>query len=320
VFAVLAAMLVQPTFKRHAESSESVSPERLREHVYALAIDYAPRNYMERWNLDACAHYISDQFEKAGGRVSEHTFRPEGNASSIGQATNNTYRNVIASFGPETGSRIIVGAHYDAQGQTSGADDNASGVSGLIELAYLLGRAEPGRRVDLVAYTLGESPFFHTADMGSARHAAALKAEGADVAGMICLEMIGCFSDEPGSQRFPYRVMKFLYPDRANYIAVLGRYADRNLIRHMKAAMRSATDLQVHAMCVPRTFPELDLAGHLNFWENGYTAVMITDYAHYRDLGYHSAGDTADALDYTRMSKVVLGVYEAVLHMANESQ
>ena len=317
--AVLAAILVQPTFQRYAESRENVSPDRLREHVYALAIDYAPRNYMEMWNLDACAHYITDQFEKAGGRIFEQAFSPEGNESSSAMAVNNTYRNVIASFGPDTGSRIIVGAHYDAYGQTPGADDNASGVSGLIELAYLLGRADLSRRVDLVAYTLEEPPFFRTADMGSAHHAAALKADGVDVAGMICLEMIGCFSDEPGSQRYPYSILNFFYPDRADYIAVLGGYTDRKLIRHMKAAMRSATDLPVHAMCAPRTFPELDLADHLNFWENGYTAVMVTDSAHYRNLDYHTAGDTADTLDYARMSKVVVGVYEAVVQLANES-
>ncbi len=318
VIALLSMILVQPTFKHYPATRHTVAPDRLREHVYALAIDNAPRNYRHLWNLDASARYISDQFEKAGGRISEQAFSPE--EDIVPHAKTKTYRNVIASFGPESGARIIVGAHYDTCDETPGADDNASGVSGLIELAYLLGRVELRQRVDLVAYTLEEPPYFQTSDMGSARHAAALAQDGVEVTGMICLEMIGYFSDDAGSQHFPppAGLLSRFYPDQGNYIGIVGGFRDRKLIRQVKASMRGATDLPVHAMCALHSIAGMDLSDHMNYWEKGYTAVMVTDTSFYRNRNYHTLNDTPDTLDYERMSKAVLGVYEAVVRLAND--
>ncbi len=319
-FAVFAVILVQPTGKNAPATTKTVSSDRLRAHVQLLADENAPRNYLEMWNLDASAVYIGRQFKEAGGRVTEQKFHTEGESSSAEQVRRNTYRNVIASFGPEDGPRIIVGAHYDSCNETAGADDNASGVAGLIELARLLGTTELHHRIDLVAYTLEEPPFFGTSDMGSARHALSLKQEEIDVAGMIGLEMIGCFSDEPGSQHFPFPapILRLFYSDQANYIGVVGGFHDRKLIRQMKASMLGATDLPVNAMCAPRNFSGIDLSDHRNYWANDYTAVMITDTAFYRNRRYHLSTDTPETLDYKRMSKVVLGVYEAVVQLANE--
>lgn len=304
-----ALLTTQPTFARYSPSDHRIASDQLRNHVVVLSEKHAPRDYKRPWNLEACADYISRHFQKSGATVSEQTYDVEGK----------TYRNVIATFGPETDSRIVVGAHYDSCGDTPGADDNASGVAGLIELAHLLGDSELNQKVVLVAYTLEEPPFFRTGNMGSARHAYSLRKNEVDVEAMICLEMIGYFSDEKGSQRFPSIFLKMLYPDLGNYIAVIGSVGDRRLIREVKASMRGATDLPVHAMCAPKGFPGLDFSDHLNYWNNDYTAVMITDTAFFRNHRYHRASDTADTLDYERMSKVVLGVYEAVVRLANEN-
>ncbi len=314
--AAMVLLLTQPSFTHYPPTSKKVDPYRLRTHVETLAIDLAPRNYLEPPNLDTAAGYIADHLTKAGGHVSEQRFKIHGNALSEERAKQITYRNIIASFGPESGERIVVGAHYDVCGETPGADDNASGVAGLIELAYLLGRSELQQRVDLVAYTLEEPPFFRTSDMGSARHASSLKQEGVAVEAMIGLEMIGCFKDEPGSQRFPTPLLKLLYPDRGNYIAVVGGFHDRRLIRQVKAVMRGATDLPAYALCAFRSFAGIDLSDHRNYWDNGYTAVMITDTSFYRNQNYHRITDTPDTLDYERMAKVVLGVYEVVGQLA----
>jgi Zn-dependent M28 family amino/carboxypeptidase len=104
------------------------------------------------------------------------------------------YRNVIARFGVGLGSKLVIGAHYDAFGETPGADDNASGVAALIELAYLLGRNAPAREIELVAYVLEEPPFFRTPLMGSAVHAASISPEKEQIVGVIVLEMVGYFS------------------------------------------------------------------------------------------------------------------------------
>ena len=111
-------------------------------------------------------------------------------------------------------------------------------------------------------------------------------------------------------------MLRWLYPDKGDFIAVIGSLGDRKLVKQVKVSMRSATDLPVHALCAPRAFPGLDFSDHLNYWNNGYTAVMITDTAFMRNMNYHRESDTADTLDYERMARVVVGVYEAVVYLA----
>jgi len=305
---VVGLMVIQPTFVHYPETTKTVDPLRLRNHVEVLAVEHAPRNYMQQEKLNACAGYIQSQFQQSGGRVSEQAFEVMGR----------TYKNIACSFGPTNGVRIVVGAHYDVCGENPGADDNASGVAGLIELAHLLAHTDLEQPVELVAFTLEEPPFFSSDDMGSAHHAARLRKDGVDVEVMICLEMIGFFRDEPGSQHFPSLVLRMLYPDEGNYIAVVGGFSDRKQIRMMKASMRGATDLPVHAMCAPRAYGGMDLSDQRNYWSRGYNAVMVTDTAFFRNSNYHRLSDTPDTLDYERMAKVVRGVYEAVVRMANE--
>jgi len=307
--AVMVVMTVQPSFKQYPPSVKQIDSDRLRSHVVMLSETFAPRNYKHYGNLEKTAEYVSSHLSRAGGKMSEQVYEVKGRK----------YRNVIASFGPETLSRIVVGAHYDGFGDTPGADDNASGIAGLIELAYLLGQTELDQHVELVAYTLEEPPFFRTSEMGSARHAYRLRKAGTDVDVMLCLEMIGYFSDKADSQRFPSVLLGLLYPNEGNYIAVIGSMGDRKLVKQVKVSMRSATDLPVHAMCAPEGFPGLDFSDHLNYWANGYKAVMITDTAFMRNARYHQKSDTADTLDFDRMSNVVLGVYEAVVRMTNNN-
>ncbi|MBN2162246.1 MAG: M28 family peptidase [Pontiellaceae bacterium] len=299
--------LTQPSCTHYPASTRTVNPADLRRHVEMLSEELAPRNFQQEANLNATAQYIADHFKRAGLRVSEQPFL----------ARDNEYKNVVARFGPESGPLIVIGAHYDSCGLTPGADDNASGIAGLIELGYLLGRTELSQPVELVAFSLEEPPFFATQHMGSAHHAASLRKGDVDVEAMICLEMIGYFSDEPKSQQFPIAILGWFYPDEGNFIAVAGSTGDRRLVRRVKAVMRGATDLPVHAICAPRVLPGLDFSDHRNYWAENYDAVMITDTAFYRNRRYHKAEDTADTLDYARMAKVVVGAYEAVVELAN---
>jgi len=305
----LFAVTALPSCVQLSPSGAHVDSERLRIHVETLSKKFIPRDYRNLRNLNLCADYIAGEFRKAGAEVSEQTYEVKGK----------TYRNIIGEFGPASASRIVIGAHYDACGDTPGADDNASGTAGLIELAHLLGQETWGKRIELVAYTLEEPPFFRTGNMGSARHAQRHRGNGVEIDGMISLEMIGYFSDEKGSQKFPSLLLKMFYPDTGNFIAVIGSYGDRRLVKQLKDSMRGATDLPVHAMCAPKSFPGLDFSDHLNYWNNDYSAAMITDTAFMRNGRYHSAHDTSETLDYERMSKVVLGVYEAVRQMGTDN-
>jgi Zn-dependent M28 family amino/carboxypeptidase len=281
-------------------------PERLQRDVEMLARTFGPRSFPDTQKLNVVAEYIRQQFNASGAATSEQTFVVSGKE----------YKNVIAHFGPESGERIVVGAHYDSYGDKPGADDNASGVAGLLELARLLGTQKLPMAVELVAYTLEEPPLFRTPLMGSAVHAKSLKAKQIKVRAMICLEMIGYFSDESGSQDYPVPGMSLFYPERGNYIAVVGSFGNFGLVRKVKRLMAEGSALPVRSTNAPRSLPGIDFSDHASYWDSGYPAVMITDTAFYRNKNYHQHTDLADTLDYKRMAMVVDQVYAAVMGLA----
>ena len=299
--------LTQPMLSRPEPNSvRTVDPTRLEAHVRKLSIEFSPRDIGHLENLDRTAAYIAGELAQAGGFLSEQEYRVEGKS----------FRNVLARFGPNTSERIIVGAHYDACMPLPGADDNASGVAGLIELAYLLGKQPPPVRVDLVAFSTEEPPYFGTTGMGSSVHAQSVRKENADVRAMISLEMIGYFSDANGSQHFPVGILSALYPSTGNFISVVGRISDGMLVRRVKGAMSGAAPLPVYSINAPALIPGVDFSDQRNYWHAGYNAVMITDSAFYRNRNYHTEHDTAEKLDYKRMAMVVEGVYAAVNELA----
>src|SRR5262245_52547920 len=298
--------MTQPLFWSASISSPvSVDPNKLETHVRMLSASFIPRDESHPENLDRCAAYIRREFESVNARVSEQPYSVNGR----------TYRNVIAQFGPETKEMVVVGAHYDTAGPYPGADDNASGVAGLLELARLLGVGQLPIKVELVAYTLEEPPYFRSEQMASATHAKALKREGAVVRVMFSLEMIGYFSDARDSQHFPNSAFSLFYPTKGNFISVVGKIDDGMLVRRIKKAMTGATSLPVYSINPPRLIPGVDLSDHLSYWREGYPAVMITDTASYRNANYHTLDDTAERLDYRRMGQAVEGVYAAVIDM-----
>lgn len=289
--------------KRPRSSPPDVDPDRLRATVRALAVDFSPRDIEHPRNLDAAARHIRGKLEAAGLTVDEQPYE-------IGART---YRNIVATLGPPSSEIVVVGAHYDVCMPFPGADDNASGVAGLVELARHLVNEPLGCQVQLVAYTLEEPPVFASPQMGSAVHARSLAAAGVTVRAMLALEMLGCFSDEEGSQRFPVSAMRLIYPTRGNFIGVVGRVADAILTWRVKRAMAAATPLPVHALNGPRLIAGVDYSDHRSYWDQGWPAVMITDTAFYRNPRYHTPDDTPDTLDYARMAQVVQGTHAAVL-------
>jgi len=220
------------------------------------------------------------------------------------------YRNVIGRFRAGQGPRVIVGAHYDSCGGTPGADDNASGVAALIELAYLLGKSPLAYETELVAYANEEPPFFRTEEMGSAVHAKSVA--GQKIKGVIIFEMVGYFRDEKGSQSFPTALLQMWYPSRGNFIGVVGPSDQGTWIKSVKVGMKGATDLPVYSIRAPSAIPGIDLSDHASYWPYGINAVMVTDTSFYRNQAYHTSEDTADRLDYVRMSKVVVAVSAAM--------
>jgi len=252
------------------------------------------------------AHHIRKQMAAAGAVVEFQEF----------QAGGQSYLNVLGRVGTESDERLVVGAHYDTCGAQPGADDNASGVAGLIELTRLLSTRVLSRRVDVVAYALEEPPYFGTPQMGSAHHARLLRAQGVTVRLMVALEMIGYFSDEPNSQHFPLDVLKRVYPTVGNFIAVVGRVREAILIRQLCQRMkRGVPTLPVHGLALPSLVTGVAWSDHRSYWTSGYPAVMVTDTSLFRNPNYHTSGDVIGTLDFTRMEATVRAVESAVFEL-----
>jgi hypothetical protein len=142
-----------------------------------------------------------------------------------------------------------------------------------------------------------------------------LKEAGTKVKAMICLEMIGYFSDEPNSQHFPLDSLKYLYPTTANFITVVGKLSQAGLVRKVTSLMRQAAGIEVQAFSAPALMPAIGLSDQRSYWANGYKAVMINNTSFYRNPHYHQPTDTVDTLDFDKMAEVVKGVYWAAINL-----
>jgi hypothetical protein len=281
------------------QSPDAELADRLKNRVVDIVANYPSRYFGNPDVLNKLAVCIEEILLTTGGRTNKQEVKWR----------NNTYYNILASYGPEGGPRIVVGAHYDAVQGTPGADDNASAVAVLLELAGYLGKNPPNIRVDLAAYTLEEVKM-----VGSIAHAKALKAENVDVKAMISLEMVGYFSDEPKSQKFPLSILKLFYPSRGNFICVVGKSGSGALANSIMKNMANATPLPVRSFKAPFNMAAamVGRSDHSSFWTEGYPAVMITNTAEFRNDAYHKYNDIPERLDYRRMAMVTAGVEKAI--------
>lgn len=320
LFGISGCVMTQPikgAKKVSLPSDLQISPQRLQSHVRVLSEDLVGRSFDQPETLQKAAEYIAAELAKSGVVAERQRFEVGGHS----------YENLIARFGPKDGKQplLIMGAHYDsamlgdgyvpidpqapARRHTPGADDNASGVAGLLELVRVLSANPPAQPVELVFYTLEEPPNFRSDDMGSYRHALSLKERNQNVRLMLSVEMIGYFSDEPGSQSYPLAPLSWIYPDKGNFIGLIGELKNFAEMRSTKSLMRGAADeekpLDVRSLNSPRFVHGVDFSDHLNYWRLGYPAIMVTDTSFMRNPHYHQSTDTWDTLDYARMAQVV---------------
>ena len=279
---------------------------RLRGHVQFLAGVVGERNSRRYRRLERAREYIEETFAQSGYRIGHDRYECGGRE----------YRNVVATvpWAASSAPVVVVGAHYDTALGSPGADDNASGVAVLLELARVLGNQPAAASIRWVAFTLEESPHFKTDSMGSRVYARRCRQRGDSIRGMISLEMVGCFSDARGSQRHPISLMRWFYPDRGNFIAVAGNYASRRLVRRLSRLLSAHGDLPVEHIALPFV-PGVDLSDNWSFWEEGYPALMVTDTAFFRNRHYHRSTDLPETLDYRSMELLVRGMAQSLIRL-----
>ena len=292
-------------------SPARVSTPALRKTLESISGERNP--FSSPRHLAAVESYIEKEFKSYGLSVESDTFTYWGRG----------YRNVIGRLGPSPHSSpggrggkgeglIIIGAHFDSVEGSPGADDNASGVAVLLEAARILSGSRLRSQVLFCAFNLEELNM-----IGSSHFAKKLKAAGADIRAMVSLEMVGFTSSRAGGQQYPIG-LKWFYPDRGDFIGVVGNWRSSVLLRQFSRLLRQAHGLSVETLTVLGNgflVPQVRLSDHSPFWDLGYPALMATDTAFFRNPHYHGPSDTVETLDLDFMAKVCEGVINAVLNL-----
>ncbi|HXV80247.1 MAG TPA: M28 family peptidase [Candidatus Binatia bacterium] len=276
-----------------------VDPQRLRPTLEAIVGERSP--FGSQPHLTAVESFVEKELVSYGLTVDSDYFSYRGEK----------FRNIVArTSSPRSGSLIILGAHLDSVPGSPGADDNASGVAVLLEAARLLAGATVRLPVLFCAFNLEEFNM-----IGSGYFAKKLKAAGTQIEAMISLEMVGYTDSKPGSQKYPFGLSAF-YPDRADFIGVIGNWNSASLLRRFSRQMRQVQTLPVETLSVPGNgglIPAVRLSDHSPFWDAGYPALMVTDSSFFRNPHYHGSTDTLETLNLAFMGKVCEGVIQAVL-------
>ncbi len=309
-------------------TEEAAVVPRLERHVQRLAGEIGERNVERHAALQEAASYIESELEVAvGGRY------------AVGSQTFNVQRRPVRNVEAEIkgASRpneiVVIGAHYDSVTGCPGADDNATGVAALIELARamltpwheasassaaqttLKGRTTPARTVRFVGFVNEELPFFQTTQMGSLRYAATSRERGEQIVAMISVESVGYYADAPGSQRYPFPFNLF-YPSTGDFIAFVANIGSRPLLHQAMRSFRDHARLPSEGAAAPAWMEGIGWSDQWAFWQHGYRAIMVTDTAPFRNPHYHTAGDTPGTIDYPRMARLVAGLSRVVEDLA----
>jgi Zn-dependent M28 family amino/carboxypeptidase len=276
-----------------------------------LAQDIGERNVSQRHaQLMEAAEFIERSLQQAGHETRRQKF----------VVNENTVWNIDVECAgrchPE--EVVVVGAHYDTVPGSPGANDNGSAVVANLALARAFAHLAPNRTVRFAFFVNEESPYYMTDAMGSLRYAQECRANADNVVGMISLETIGCYLEEPMTQRYPIALLQHVYPTTGNFVAIVGNIRSRPLVHRVIRGLRRA-QFRSEGMVAPRWMKDIFRSDHAAFWHFGYPALMITDTANFRYPYYHTSEDTVDKINYTTLARVVTGLRESLLELAGET-
>ncbi|OGP75306.1 MAG: hypothetical protein A2V86_14180 [Deltaproteobacteria bacterium RBG_16_49_23] len=286
---------------RKTESShfqKQVVIENLYQHVGYLSVKIGERHLWKEGSLERTVDYIESAFTSYGYSVWRQTYSCYGKKVS----------NLIAEKTGTDREAVVIGAHYDTVPGTPGADDNASAVAGLLELARLHRNIPSRKSLLFAAFANEEPPCFGFSNMGSMVYAKSLKEQGHPVAVMVSLEMIGFFRPER-MQNYPLPGMNLFYPRTADFIGVVGNFRSSKYVSLFKKGIRKHSAIDARSLTGPEFFGGISLSDNSSFWRHGYKAIMVTDTSFFRNQNYHQETDTIDTLDFEKMAEVVRGLH-----------
>ena len=265
------------------------------------------RSQFTRGTLDRGAATIESAFREMGYAVNRLPYDSKGTSVSNLE--------VVLGGGAKASEVVVVGAHYDTADAGPGADDNASGVAAMLEIARALAGSKPTRTIRFVAFVNEEPPFFWNEEMGSLVYAKMCRARADDIVAMMSLETLGYFRDEPGSQKYP-PIVSWFYPNRGDFVAFVGNLGSRSLVRASIGVFRNAVAFPSEGAAMPSFVAGVGWSDQWSFWQVGYPGVMVTDTAPFRNPNYHRPSDTPDTLDYGRLARVTQGLVAVTSHLA----
>ncbi len=272
--------------------SPSTTSDRLADHLHALALERNP--YWSPLGHQQVQAYIETQLNQYGSSTC-HAFEVEGERH---------YNLKLTLPGSRPNPPILIGAHYDAVPGSPGADDNATGVAVLLELARVFAQEPLKFPLELVAFDLEEHGL-----LGSQAYAAALRQAGQPLRLMISLEMLGYTDLRAGSQRYPAGLERW-YPSEGDFIALIGNWPTLwDMMRIRGAMLRSGAKCEwLPAGQRGKLVPEVRRSDHAPFWDFGYPAIMMTDTANLRNPHYHLLSDRVETLNLVFLNQVCNGL------------
>ena len=298
-------LIILLTSNNYAETVTKANPAYLKMYMNNIVGGkYAYRNYRNIAELNRVAAWIKGQMKQFGIECSYQNYSVD----------RQTYRNVVCPLNLNQTKKIIVGAHYDVFGEQDGADDNASGVAGVLETARLMAQNKNQLKynIEFVFYTLEEPPYFRTEHMGSYIHAKSVEKSKHEIFGVYILEMIGYYS-ERDIQTYPTGLGLF-YPSHGDFIAAISNYSSRSLSANFCHQMSSLDKLQCERLIAPSFIEGVDFSDHGNYWKYDIPAIMITDTAFFRNPHYHLKTDQMSQLNFIKMADVVDGLVRSMVN------
>ncbi|MFW2044727.1 M28 family peptidase [Acinetobacter variabilis] len=284
-------------------SSKQAQPEHLELFIKQIISVDEYRNFKNTSELNRVSAWLKEQMRLLGIPCQFQNYI----VNSL------SYRNVVCQLNAKAKTKLVIGAHYDVFSDLYGADNNASGVAGVLETARLLAlqKSKLKHNIEFAFYTLEEPPYFKTEHMGSYLHAKALKAQKQKVKGVIILDSIGYY-DENLVQTYPTG-LKWIYPRHGNFIAAIGYLTSAGLTGDYCTSMQRFKRLDCQRFISPAFAQDMNFSGYLNYAKFNYSTMLITDTAHYRNPYYNTEQDTLDKLDLTKMAQVVNGLVDMVI-------